>query len=302
MKKYVFGSLLGVKFVAVVTLLNFSSCASKLDSFHNDQSFQLLSSEKENFPRLEMAKFMMEKFQKELNLTEEQKSKINELRKEAFSRIEDIHNKNKGLRDNLKNAFLADNMDKSNLEENFKNIKAEHEKNIDFFVEHIIKVSKVLTKEQKDKISSKISTMQEKMSKFHDNNFFNKFREEHKPDPAKMISKMKSELNLTNEQETKLKEVFAKKIVDPKVRFENIKDAFNKIHAELKSENPDPEKIKSVINDKKKLFEEHKSEMLDRIVSVHDILTTEQRKNLVSKLESKHNSIMSKIKSHFFNK
>jgi Spy/CpxP family protein refolding chaperone len=283
--------------VGGVTLAGFSACAR---NFHNgnisqDESFKLMGFQDSGTPNFDKMHGRMESFMKDLNLTDAQKETFKEIKNAVKENFEKNKDKRIALRESLKKEFLSDSINKENLKSSIDTMKSEHEAKVDMMANNIIKIYKTLTPEQRTKIENKMKFIEDKVSMFADKPFFKNFHN----GSEKRLAFLKSNLHLSEDQVNSLKGLFEGNKDQKSEMFKNFKSIKDSVQTELKTGNPDVEKIKGILNDGRKIMESKMDSHLDKIVKVHDVLNPEQRQKLVTLLETKHKSMFDKMKSHF---
>ena len=293
MKKLMVGLFCGVG------LVSFSACSANLhnSSLAQDESFKLMGFQDHDTPNFDKIHGRMEAFMKDLNLTAEQKATFKEIKDSAKTNFEKNKDKRESLKNTLKTEFLSQNLNKDTLKASINTMKAEHEQRIDLMANNIVKVYKTLTPEQREKVENKIKFIEDKVSYVMDKPFFKNFH----GNPEKRLELLKKNLNLTETQVSSLKGLFEANKNNRVEMFNNFKKFKTAIQTELKTGNPDVEKIKGILTEGKNLMESKLDGHLEKIVKVHDVLTPEQRQKLVTILETKHKSMLEKIKAHFSN-
>lgn len=230
-----------------------------------------------------------------LNLTEEQKTKLQELRTSLFPKndtttINDTKKANaEALKTAIKDAFLSDTIDVSSLKTKIESLipsKVTDDARLTAHAEYILKSYQILTDEQKKTLETKQAEMQTKFNEMQSNRptlkqpLFNNFN------PAdKMIERLSTKLTLTEEQKTKLKAVFeANKpaqvdtsVIDAaRTKMQENRKA---IQDSLKSGTATVDSIKALLQaDKPEFAKDNLDAHLNILVQVHDILTSDQRK------------------------
>lgn len=283
--------------VGGIALAGFSACASRMNNgnINQDESFKLMGFQDSETPNFDKMHGRMEAFMKDLNLTEAQKSTFKEIKNSVKASFEKNKDKREALKTTLKNEFLSENINKDNLKSAIETMKSQHEARIDMMANNIVKVYKTLTPDQITKIENKMKFIEDKVSRFADKPFFKNFHN----GSEKRLAFLKSNLNLTDDQVASLKGLFENNKDQRAEMFKNFKSIKDSVQAELKTGNPDVEKIKEILTDAKKVMESKMDSHIDKIVKVHDVLNAEQRKKLVSILETKQKSMFEKMKSHF---
>lgn len=280
---------------ALVTVSIIGACAANTaNSVKNSDSFGVLgnsSGTMEGFGKGHHNK-MMKGFIKDLNLTEDQKSKFKALKEEMKSSFD--KDKMKGNKDAFKNilkdAFLSNSINKSDLKAKLESIKPQDNGKSLIMANNIIKAYNILNDEQKTKIENKINDMESKfqsMSKSPMGKMFGFAKD-------KRFDWFTNDLNLTEAQKTDLKALMEPSENDRTEMFEKMKNTKNTIFSELKSGNPNADKIASVLKDARMGMESKMDSKLDKFIKLHDTLNADQRQKLVNKVES----MMSKMKKH----
>lgn len=281
-----------------VALAGFSACASNMHNanINQDESFRLMGVQDNDTPNFDKMHNRMQAFMKELNLTDAQKETFKDIKDSVKANFEKNKDKREALKNTLKNEFISETINKDNLKSAIETMKSEHEARIDMMANNIVKVYKTLTPDQITKIENKMKFIEDKVSMFADKPFFKNF---HNNKSEKRLAFLKSNLNLTDDQVSSLKGLFENNKDQRAEMFNNFKKIKNSVQSELKTGNPDVEKIKGILTDAKKIMESKMDNHLDKIVKVHDVLTPEQRQKLVTILETKQKSMFQKMKSYF---
>lgn len=95
--------------------------------------------------------------------------------------------------------------------------------------------------------------------------------------PQKRLEFMKKNLNLTNDQVTKIKAISAKYEPKRKEARTNIQALHKELHTMLMDENPDKSKVKSKMEEISRIKIDMRLKGLDQRLEVTKILTTEQK-------------------------
>ncbi len=291
MKKLIKGVILTVSISLV------SACAANMPGRgHNtdNDTFGLLSDQRVNTEHFDRMQGKMKGFIKELNLSEEQKKQFNEIKHSVRNQF----NKNKSKREELKNifkeSFLSDKIDKEALKNKLSAIKPQNDERLDLIANNIVKAYNILTPEQRDKVESRLNQIEKKVGNFSNNPLIKKFH-----NPEKRVEMMAKALNLSDSQKENLKSLFQNGVPDRKEQFDKIKNIRASVQTELKTGNPNAEKIKSIIKGARDGMEANMDKHLDKLIKVHDILTPEQRTKLVEKLEKRMSKVHKKMKQNF---
>lgn len=113
-------------------------------------------------------------FMKELNLSEEQRAELKEIREKDKPFRKKHREEMKAIRQKAKEELLKDNPDRKVLKKYSQEIAQLHEKMSEQMIDHLLKVKKILTKEQFEKILSK---------EFKHGMFKHKMQKKHKKGP-----------------------------------------------------------------------------------------------------------------------
>lgn len=108
-----------------------------------------------------------------------------------------------------------------------------------------------------------------------------------------VVQKISNELDLESAQLAKLEEIKADILVMHR-EFGNLKtDIWNEVFSQIQSDAVDQQKLNTLFSDKENQFKEMRIFMVAKFAEFHDILTVEQRSQLVDK--------MSKLKKRWHN-
>ncbi len=111
--------------------------------------------------------FMMEKITQDIDLTEQQKSQVQQIKDEVKTKMESRKKDHESSMSDFENAFRQDNLDKTTLDAIADKNKADREEMKSFFEDELIKFHSVLTQAQRNKVADKIKDFREN-HKFHD--------------------------------------------------------------------------------------------------------------------------------------
>lgn len=129
--------------------------------------------------------FILGRLTKNLDLNENQKAKLEQIRVQIREKMESKKTDRKSMMDEFANEFKKDNLDKSKLLELSKKREQGKEEMKEFMMDKIIEFHNILTPEQRNKA---VENMKEMKNKFHD-----KFRHDgDRPDMDKMDDKDKN--------------------------------------------------------------------------------------------------------------
>ncbi|MFN8578082.1 MAG: Spy/CpxP family protein refolding chaperone [Candidatus Sericytochromatia bacterium] len=239
------------------------------------------------------------KFMKDLNLTNEQKEQFKALKQEMKSSFnkDEMKSNREAFKNILKEAFLSEKINKDDLKSKLQALKPKDDKS-NLMAVNMIKAYNILNPEQKAKVENKLNDMESKfqnMGKSPMSKMFGFFKD-------KRFDWMTSDLNLNETQKSELKSLLESGMGDRQEMFEKMKNAKNNIFSELKSSNPNVDKIANVIKDMKGGMESKIDSKLDKLVKLHDTLNLEQRQKLVSKVESMIEKMKKHHRGHFKNK
>ncbi|MFN4149851.1 MAG: Spy/CpxP family protein refolding chaperone [Candidatus Sericytochromatia bacterium] len=230
-----------------------------------------------------------------LNLTDDQKTKLQELRDSLFPKpdatvTDDTRKANaEAAKTAFKDAFLADTIDVASLKAKLESLKpanVDSETRIKAQAEYMIKSYAILTAEQKATLETKQTEMEAKRAEMEANRPTVKPSPDASFNPAdKMIENLATKLTLTEDQKTKLKAVFeANKPAQPdtatmdanRAKMEANRKA---IQASIKDGTATVDSVVALLKaDKPEVTTDHIDSHLNTIVQVHDILTADQRK------------------------
>lgn len=284
--------------VGITTLVSISiigACAgntvSGIRNNSDSDNFGILNTENGKGGGFGKGNFM-KGFLKDLNLTADQKTQLEALKKEMHSSAD--KDKNKGNREAFKNtlkeAFLSTTINKADLKAKLQALKPQDNSRATLMATNLIKAYNILTPEQRTKIETKMNEMESKfqnMSKNPIGKMMQGFKD-------KRFDWFTSDLNLNDTQKADLKALFNEGQPDRTSMFEKMKTVKNSVIAELKSGNPSADKIASIIKTAREGAESQIDSRLDKFIKLHDTLTADQRQKLVTKVES----MMSKMKGH----
>lgn len=235
-----------------------------------------------------------------LNLTEEQKTKLKELRDSLFVKPDQTTTAKpdmatmkanaEAVKTAFKEAFLADTMDVTALKSKLDSLKpakpsVDTDAHLKAQAEYILKSYQILTAEQRQTLETKKSEMDAKRAEMEakrpakpaiDANF----------NPAdKMIDGLATKLTLTEDQKTKLKAIFeeSKPAKPDQATIDATKakrDANQKaIQDSLKAGTATVDSIKALLEaNKPEAPKDNADTHLNMLVKIHDVLTAEQRK------------------------
>lgn len=224
---------------------------------------------------------------KELNFTSEQKKSFKDIMQGSKKNFENNKNDRDEMKAKAKEIFSNDVFDKVNAKNLFDSISKKGDEHISQMSENIVKAYNILNAEQKKIIETKIDNLESKIEGFMD-----------KKDHTEHFNKMKANLNLSAEQEVKLKALFESAKSERVAMFDNIKKVRKDVSSELKN-GGNVDNIKQIITNLKNEHASKINEKIDKIAEFHDILTVEQRKKMISSLEDKKCFMGGKMKEHF---
>lgn len=127
--------------------------------------------------------FIFGRLTENLNLNENQKAQLEQIRAQIREKMESKKTDRDGMMDEFANEFKKDNLDKSKLLELSKKKEQDKEEMKSFMMDKIIEFHNILTPEQRNKA---VENMKEMKNKFH-----NKF----KHDGERPDSDMKNKIN-----------------------------------------------------------------------------------------------------------
>lgn len=113
-----------------------------------------------------------------LNLTAEQKGKIEKIMEEEKANMQSFKKEMHAKMDNFKQTF-ASNASKSDVEKSHKPIKDMHEKMADSHFKVMLKIREVLSPEQRKKFIEKKHSMMMDKEKMHDKGMMNNDNKKH---------------------------------------------------------------------------------------------------------------------------
>lgn len=284
---------------AAVSISVIAGCANNLSGSNRDSmiddGFNLSGNLEGDSKHGHFMEKRMNKFFKELNLTEEQKKSFLEIKQQVRGEFK----KNKVNREEFKNliktTFLSDSINKDELKEKLENLKPKNEEKINKIAENIVKIYGILTPEQRVKIENKLNEMEGKIKGFANNPIAKIF----KPSPEKKFAKMLNGLDLNEVQKEKLKGVFDNNSDFRKQKLETASKIKNEIQTELKN-GANTDKIRDILKTVKVNMESGIDNRIETMIKVHDILTVEQRKKLVENIEKRHDKMHKKLHSKLF--
>lgn len=230
-----------------------------------------------------------------LNLTDEQKTKLQELRDSLFPKpdstvTDDTRKVNaEAAKTAFKDAFLADTIDVASLKAKLESLKpanVDSDSRLKAQAEYMIKSYAILTAEQKATLETKQSEAEAKRAEMEANRPTTKPSPDVSFNPAdKMIENLATKLTLTEDQKTKLTAVFeANKPAQPdaatmEANRTKMEANRNAIQSSIKDGSATVDSIVALLKaDKPEMNTNHIDTHLNTIVQVHDILTADQRK------------------------
>lgn len=119
--------------------------------------------------------FLLEKVTKDLDLSADQKTKLEDLRKEIKTKMETKKDKRHEGMEELEKAFRQDKFDVAALDAMEQQREADRKEMRAFFKEELVKFHDILTPEQREKAADKMKEMREKIR----NGNFKDFKEHH---------------------------------------------------------------------------------------------------------------------------
>jgi len=111
---------------------------------------------------------MINRFSRDVNLTDEQEAAINKIKDEIFAKQKEAREEARKNRDKLKNEIItlvkSDKIDKEQIQKILRNEEVIREKGemIDFLAEKLLQIHDLLTPEQREKIAKKIENFEVK--------------------------------------------------------------------------------------------------------------------------------------------
>ncbi len=109
--------------------------------------------------------FLMGMIVEKLDLTSDQKAKVEQIRDQIKERMESKKDDRENLMEEFANEFKKDNLDKNKLRELDQKREQNMQENKDFMMDKIIEFHAILTPEQRTKA---VDAMKEMKGKFHD--------------------------------------------------------------------------------------------------------------------------------------
>lgn len=110
---------------------------------------------------------MLERITKDLNLTDQQKTQVEDIKKT----IKDKRESNRQLRENgmseFENAFRQDNLSKETLKSMHEKYETEIKEMKEFYADQLVRFHSILTSEQRNKVADKMKEFREKRKEFH---------------------------------------------------------------------------------------------------------------------------------------
>lgn len=282
--------------LGLVCAISIPACASQMNSHSNvsnDNTFGILSTNDNQFKHFDMIHNRFQSFIGDLNLTNEQKEGFKAIKETMKSNFENHQSKFKGTKEAVKKAFLGNS--RADLKNTLEKITPDYDEHINNISTNILKAYNLLNDEQKSKIEKKVDDMESKINMFIGKADKNPFFNAHK----NRFESLKKELNLSTEQEEKLKNLITEGSPDRVKMFELAKKIKTDLRAELKSGTASADRIKEILSTAKDTIEAQKSIRHEKILKVYDTLNVEQRTKLVNNLEKCRMSFLEKIKSHF---
>jgi len=311
MKKTIAKLILSVS-LATVFVTGCSTNPSSSNNFNLMSSESITENQKVGMFANHMNQMGFKALTKDLNLTKEQTDKINALREDGLKKFE----ANKANRDEiqkvLKDAFLADKVDKTALKAKLDALAPSQDERIDMMAKHIVVIYNILTPEQRVKAEEKINSFEANIEKFRQN-FQNKQGTKGKFNKQGMKKDFGmmgmhggmfglQNINLTDAQNEQIKTIMTETQPNRDEMINKAKTVKTSILAELKTGNPSVDKIKSILKESKGDIQSHLDKRLDTMIKVHDILTPEQRTQLAQNFENKGKMINKNIKKRVLNK
>jgi Spy/CpxP family protein refolding chaperone len=114
--------------------------------------------------------FLIDKITADLNLTADQKTKIQALKDEIKAKMESKKKDKKDDMSDFESAFKQDKLDKQTLESLYQKQDSDKEEMRSFFEDEIIKFHDILTADQRVKAVDKMKELKEKMNKHKPDN------------------------------------------------------------------------------------------------------------------------------------
>lgn len=209
-------------------------------------------------------------FMASLNLTSEQKQSLKSLKKEGWALKHDDNSKQtkEAVKNTLKTEFVKDSLSRDDLKEKLAQYKPELDRKMNQIAALVVKGYKILTPEQREKIKSKMDEMRDKMQA----GGFKKME-------ARMLNKLSKNLDLSQEQIERIKAEIEAQRPDMDTLKTKHAEARAAIEAELNTDAPSSEKLVEIF--KNAHLNERMDKGLTHLVTLHGILTPEQRQSFV---------------------
>ena len=243
---------------------------------------------------------------KDLNLTQDQLTKIKAIKESGLKNVDANKTNRDAIKATLKEAFLADKVDKVALKDKLTKLMPTDDTRLDAMSKNIIDIYNILTPEQRVKAEEKIASFETNMEKLHKT-----FKGKSDKKDMKNMKGMKKDcgmmgmqgipgvksVGLTDAQKTEVDKVMTETAPNRDEMMTKMKTVRTSILAELKTGNPSVDKIKAILKESKGDMQSHLDKRLDTMIKIHDILTPEQRTKLAQDLENKAQKFEKKFKT-----
>jgi Spy/CpxP family protein refolding chaperone len=221
---------------------------------------------------------------KKLNLSEEQKAQLKQMRQETHTDFKNNRGQHGQFKEIFKNAFLASKFDsaavKAQITPLIANQKEMHSKKM---ANKIIQVYSILTPQQREQLYQQLDQMEKKMDSFSKLPFADKMLK----GQGKRFEKMTSELGLNDAQKNQLKGLFEKSQPNRMAHFNEMRGVKDQLIKLFKAGTPSEGQVQSILSQGMTKMTTQLDQHLNMMAQVHDVLTPEQRQKLITQLESK---------------
>lgn len=226
---------------------------------------------------------------KDLNLSDDQKAQFKALFESARASHQGQKPDMQGLHDTLKSAFLADNFDAAGLKAKLAQSLPQAGSRAPQMAANLIKAWNILTADQQAKVVSKLEAMEQKMQQWQQN----RGDKGAQHGPEQHLQKLAEKLNLSADQQTKLKVLWQGGQPDRQAKMQEFRQVKQQVLAELKSGHPSADRIATLLAAAAPKGEGMTAH-IDKMAALHDILTPAQRQQMVSLMEEH----MQQMKQH----
>ena len=266
--------------LSIASAVGIVACSSQL--IGSNGGMQVMGIQDQIMPEFKAGEFF--KFMTELNLTGEQKEKMQVLRGEGMQNFKTHEGDREKIHESMKTAFLSATVDKETLKKQLETLKPNVDLHIKNMATHIIQVNNILTPDQRDKVEA----------------FIDKMASEHAVAAIKdkRMEMFTQGLDISDAQKAKINELFQNNKDFRDEIFNTVKGIKSEIFTALKTGTATEADLVKILSEAKPALDKFMDKQLDNIISIHDILTPEQREQAAKKFEEKHNHIKNFFMHH----